>query len=248
MGLLKLPRLAERAGAPHRAPTAHDAAVSKRGERDDDNASDDLLMARIGRGDQGAFAVFVRRHTGRSLALAQRLVGNEGDAEEIVQDALSRVWRHADRWHGRARVTTWLYRIVFNLAHDNLRRRPSQLVPVDEAGELVDPAASAEALLSQHQLAAGMARAIAELPPRQRAALSLCFYESCDCAEAAQIMGISISAMESLLVRARRQLRQRMSELSGEQMAARPEEPVSPRQAAPAAGAIFPIPGKLRSF
>ena len=174
-------------------------------------ASDAVLMARITAGDQAAFHCFAQRHVARSLAVAQRIVGNQSDAEEVVQDALLRIWLHAPEWHqGAARVTTWVYRIVVNLALDRVRKNRGCLLPLDDAGDPADPAPDAQMLAETRQLESFVARAIAELPARQRTALTLCYFEAMDCAEAAQIMQISVSAMESLLVRGRRTLRERL--------------------------------------
>ncbi|HEX3498559.1 MAG TPA: sigma-70 family RNA polymerase sigma factor [Stellaceae bacterium] len=183
-------------------------------ERDSEAAHDAALMARIVAGDQAAFHRFAQRHVARFLAVAQRIIGNESDAEEVVQDALLRVWLHAPEWQsGGSRVTSWVYRIVVNLALDCLRRHRGRLLSLDDAGDPADPAPDAEMLAESRQLESFIARAIAELPTRQRIALTLCCFEQMECAEAAQIMQISLSAMESLLVRGRRTLRERLQRL-----------------------------------
>jgi RNA polymerase sigma-70 factor (ECF subfamily) len=178
------------------------------------NDSDEALMARIAAGDQSALALFASRHVARSLAVAQRICGNACDAEEIVQDAMLRVWQRAADWRvGDARVTTWLYRVVVNLAIDHIRRNRQRFIPIDQAGDPADPTPSAQMLAEGRQLEALMNAAIAKLPTRQRVALTLCYFEALDCAEAARIMQISVSAMESLLVRGRRTLRARLERL-----------------------------------
>src|SRR5690348_1766592 len=98
--------------------------------------SDETLMVRIADGDQAALRMFARRHVARGLAVAQRICGNASDAEEIVQDAMLRVWQRAGEWQfGDAKVTTWLYRVVVNLAIDQLRKSRQRFVPIDEAGD-----------------------------------------------------------------------------------------------------------------
>ncbi|MFZ0692752.1 MAG: RNA polymerase sigma factor [Alphaproteobacteria bacterium] len=170
--------------------------------------TDEALMARIAGGDEKAFRIFAARHVPKCLAVAQRIVGNACDAEEIVQDAMLRVWRYAPSWHRtNARVTTWLYRIVANLSVDRARKRRPPSVPLDNAAEPADPAPGADAILEVRQLEAFIVAAIKSLPTRQRAALTLCYFEAMDCAQAAHVMGVSISAMESLLVRGRRTLK-----------------------------------------
>ena len=211
------PRVAAASSARFAEPWRNGDRVGRSVERDDDAASDEVLMVRIVAGDQAAFHSLARRHVARCLAVAQRIVGNPSDAEEVVQDAMLRVWLHAPAWRaGSARVTTWIYRIVVNLALDGLRKNRSRVISIDEAGDPVDPAPDAQMLAEGRQLEAFVARAIAELPARQRAALTLCYFEAMDCADAAQIMGISVSAMESLLVRGRRTLRMRLHRRAGE--------------------------------
>lgn len=169
-------------------------------------------MAEAAAGDRAAFGVLTRRHLRRSIAVAQRVVGNASDAEEVAQDAFLQVWANADRWRGDGtRFTTWLYRIVVNRAIDYRRKR--RFEPMDEAMEFADPALGAETLVGERQIGAEVDAAIAALPDRQRAALSLCYYEEMSCAEASEVLQISVSAMESLLVRARRVVRARLAPL-----------------------------------
>jgi RNA polymerase sigma-70 factor (ECF subfamily) len=185
-------------------------------DRDGEAAKDAALMARIVAGDQAAFHSFAQRHVASCLAVAQRIIGNQSDAEEVVQDALLRVWLHAPEWRqGAARVTSWVYRIVVNLALDHLRKNRRRLLSLDDAGDPADPAPDAQMLVEGRQLESFIGRAIAELPTRQRIALTLCYFEQMDCAEAAQVMRISVSAMESLLVRGRRTLRDRLRQPVG---------------------------------
>ena len=177
-------------------------------------SSDEALMAEVAAGNRHAFDILTRRHLKRSLSLALRVVGSAHDAEEVVQDAFLQVWRHADRWRGdQARFTTWLYRIVVNRALTYRRRRG--FAPMEEAEDIPSLLPDAQATVEERQLAEWVDGAIAALPDRQRAALSLCVYDELSCAEAAKVLQVSVSAMESLLVRARRVLRERLRPLIG---------------------------------
>lgn len=184
------------------------------------DATDEDLMIRIGRGDRVAFADLVRRHIDRVTALAQRVTGSRGDAEEIAQEAFIRVWTKAPRWRqptdefSGARFTTWIYRVVVNLSIDR-RRRPAT-ANLDEAGDPPDPSASALQSLEGAQLATRVAAAVADLPERQRTALTLCFYEGMSNRDAAEVLDLSPGAIESLLVRARRTLRQSLAGVASE--------------------------------
>ncbi len=197
-----------------------------------DDEADAVLMARIAAGSQAAFHVFARRYVARYLAVAQRIIGNSSDAEEVVQDALLRIWLHAPEWRaGSAQVSTWVYRIVVNLALDNLRRARGRWVSIDEAEQAADPAPDAQMMVEGRQLETFFAVAIAELPVRQRTALTLCYLEEISCSEAAEIMEISVSAMEALLVRGRRTLRTRLKRLADD-AAPKSTHPTRPRTAA----------------
>lgn len=174
--------------------------------------SDSALMCRIASGDRKAFCIFVRRHGARCVAVARRIVANPSDAEDTVQEAWLRVWEHAGAWHGTSsRATTWLHRIVINVAIDRVRKKSPAYVSVEEGPLMVDPAPSAHLLLEARELEGRIAKEIRRLPARQRDALSLCYFEGLSCAEAAHAMRISVSAMEALLVRARRTLRERLA-------------------------------------
>jgi RNA polymerase sigma-70 factor, ECF subfamily len=187
--------------------------------------TDDALMARAGRGDKAAFAVLVRRHLARATAIAQRIVGNKSDAEEVVQEAFLRCWQKAPDWQPsgtagapgsaeRAQFATWLYRVVTNLCLD--RRRRPQPVELEAAGEIADDADDGFARTERGELGRRVAEAMAKLPERQRAALALCYYEDLGNIEAAKILDISVGALESLLVRGRRALRDSLGDLADE--------------------------------
>jgi RNA polymerase sigma-70 factor (ECF subfamily) len=185
---------------------------------------DDALMARAGRGDKSAFAVLVRRHLARATAIAQRILGNRSDAEEVVQEAFLRCWQKAPDWQPaespgsaakageRAQFATWLYRVLTNLCLD--RRRRPQPVELEAAGEIADTRDDGFAQTERSEVGKRVAEAMARLPDRQRAALALCYYEDLGNIEAAAALDISIGALESLLVRGRRALRDSLGDLA----------------------------------
>lgn len=174
--------------------------------------TDEALVARTAKGDGEAFRQLMSRHMQRSLRLAMRMTWNASDAEEVVQDAFMRLWTKADTWQaGRGKFTTWFFRILVNLCLDR-RRRPSAL-PLDTVAESADPSPGAVAKIYEGEVGAQVARAVATLPERQRAALVLCYYEELSNLEAAEALQISVSALEALLVRARRTLRSKLTSL-----------------------------------
>ncbi len=170
------------------------------------------LVARVGRGDPAAAAALMARHLPRMLALSRRMLSDPVEAEDAVQDAFIQLWTHASRWEpGRARIGTWLYRVTLNKCYDRLRRRPT--ARLDEAAEIVDPAPGPEANLQNAAIAVQIEAALAALPERQRAAIQLCHFQGCGNIEAADILGLSVEALESLLARGRRTLRARLAHL-----------------------------------
>jgi RNA polymerase sigma-70 factor (ECF subfamily) len=170
------------------------------------------LVARVGRGDRAAAQALMGRHLPKMLALARRMLSDPIEAEDAVQDAFMRLWTHAARWQpGQAKFETWLYRVTINKCYDRLRRRPTALL--EEAATVVDPAPGPEANLQNAALAEQIEAALKVLPERQRAAIQLCHYQECGNIEAAEIMDISVEALESLLARGRRTLRSRLSHL-----------------------------------
>lgn len=168
---------------------------------------DDMLMQQVADGSRTAFEVLARRHMRRAIAVAQGVVGNPNDADEIAQEAFMRVWQYAERWTpGRARFTTWLHKIVLNLSLD--RRRKPRWVAIEAAGELSDDdAVPATDAIARKEHQAAIARALAAIPPRQRAAITLFYFEGLAGKAAAEGMGISIAAFEQLLLRARRAIK-----------------------------------------
>jgi len=175
-----------------------------------DEARDDAqLMSRIAAGDQRALQALMQRHLGRTVRLAARVLGSTAAAEDVAQDAFIRVWKHADRWQdpdeAGAKFSTWLYRIVLNLCIDEKRKKT--FGNIDDVPEQADSTPDAERQMQRREQSARVQAALAELPERQRTAFVLCFYEDFSNREAADMLGISVKALESLLVRARKTLR-----------------------------------------
>lgn len=181
---------------------------------DGDNLDDDALMQAVAAGDQRAFQVLMRRHLGKTVRLAARMLGSDGLADDVAQEAFVRVWKHAPNWlsgeKAGAKFTTWLYRIVLNLVIDE--KRKNRFTSIDVLAEVADDAVGAHALMESREQAARVRAAMQELPERQRAALLLCFFEGYSNKEAADILDISVKALESLLVRSRKFLRDALKE------------------------------------
>ena len=176
--------------------------------------SDEALMAKVARGDQSAYRELSRRHLPAMLGLARRILGNAADAEDVAQEALLRVWTHAPRWQPLAAFRTWLTRVVVNLCLDRKRRRP--WVALEAAGEIIDPTPGETEKAEQSEREQLLAAAIAELPARQRTAIVLTYSEGMSNAQAADILDTSVSAIETLLIRGKQNLRARLGHLIGQ--------------------------------
>lgn len=173
---------------------------------------DEELVRRVGAGDKRAAAELVRRHLPRMVGLARRMLGDQAEAEDVAQEVFLRVWKHAAAWKpGQAKFETWMHRVAMNLCLDRLRRSGRHGGEVSP--ETPDARASATKALDDRQRRDRVREALQELPERQRAALVLCYYQDRSNIEAAEILGVSVDALESLLSRARRTLK---SELSAE--------------------------------
>lgn len=168
--------------------------------------TDEDLLARIARSDSAAVREMIARKLPRLLALAARVLGDRMEAEDVAQEAFLRIWRQAPGWEsGRARFDTWLYAIAINLCRDRLRRRRE--VYAGEPPEAADPNSAPDRGLHERDTVRTVESAVAMLPERQREAIVLQYYEELSNTEAAAVMDISVEALESLLARARRNLR-----------------------------------------
>ena len=167
---------------------------------------DGELVSRVAKGDATAARAIMARHLPKILNLGRRMLGDQAEAEDVAQDVFVKVWTHAARWQpGQAKFETWLHRVALNLCYDRLRRKPTSAI--DDVPEPVDAAPGPAAKLFETQIAGAVNDALKRLPDRQREALVLCHYQGLTNIDAAQIMGVSVEAMESLLSRGRRTLK-----------------------------------------
>ena len=176
---------------------------------------DDELVRRAGEGDPAAVQALVARKLRRVLALAERMLGDPVEAEDVAQETFFKVWRNAPRWRpGRARFDTWLHRVALNLCYDRLRRRRER--PVAEPPETADPGPAPDRGLLAEDAGRRVRTALQALPERQREAIVLCHYQELSNIDAAALMGVSIEALESLLSRGRRALRAALADLASD--------------------------------
>jgi RNA polymerase sigma-70 factor (ECF subfamily) len=169
---------------------------------------DDALMQRIADGDRGAFAVVVGELSPRLLRFCRSvLTANPAEAEEVVQEALLRLWQQAGRWQPNGRISTWLHQVAYRLSIDSIRRRRPSVAIDSVEDDLEDGEAAPDVRLMRIETVGAVRAAIGRLPDRQRAALLLCHFQEMSQIDAAAVMELGESAYESLLARARRRLR-----------------------------------------
>lgn len=174
--------------------------------------SDEALMSEVSARRQQAFRVLMRRHMPRALRVAQRIVRDPVEADDIGQEAFLRVWAHAASFDPRvAKFTTWLYRIVLNLAFDRTGRRTFQ--PLDEAAGVADAGPAAVERLIADEERRLLDLAMAELSDRQRGVIALFHMEGLSGEEAAKAMNLSAKAFESQLGRARAALKEHVRKM-----------------------------------
>ena len=168
------------------------------------------LLALIQDGNGQAFAVLVERHNERFYRLAFRYMQNKAAAEDVVQDAFLKLWENPANWQPERnnKFTTWFYRVVVNLCLDQRKRKGP--VALDEELPLVDDRAPVDEMMMHAQEQRILEKEIAALPERQRSALNLCFDEGLTNQEAAEVMGLNLKALQSLIMRAKTTLKERM--------------------------------------
>ena len=171
---------------------------------------DALLVLRVGEGDVAAYRELVKRYAAKLSRFAERSLRDGSEAEDVVQETFLRLWQRAGEYEPKARVTTWLHRITHNLAVDRLRAR-GRTLPLPEEDEM-PVSARQPTLLDEKRRVVALEAALAALPERQATAIVLVHLHGLTGAEAAEVLGVGVEAVESLLARGRRALK---SELSG---------------------------------
>ncbi len=182
----------------------------------ENDKTDEELLARIGQRDGAAIREMVARKLPRILSLASRMLDDRSEAEDVAQEAFLRIWKQANKWEtGIARFDTWLNRVTLNLCYDRLRRPRNSTL--DELADSIDPSPMPDEMAGKSDEHAKMRKALASLPERQREAIVLQYYQELSNTEAAAVMEVSVEALESLLARGRRNLRQLLQEAQSSQ-------------------------------
>jgi RNA polymerase sigma-70 factor, ECF subfamily len=183
--------------------------------------SDLELMLRVRSGDAESFEVLLTRHRRPLINYFCRMVRDQALAEDLAQEVFLRVYQARERYQPEARFTTWLYRIATNLALNAIRDRREVEAPVEAVeserespeSRIVDPGPTAEQHLIRCDRERTIRQAVAALPDNQRVAVVLHKYQEVDYRQIAKILGVSESAVKSLLFRAYETLRERLEPL-----------------------------------
>lgn len=179
---------------------------------------DETLVGLIATGDEAAFVELFDREMKYVYKLAYSHLQDASIAEDITQDVFTKLWLNAALWRPEAKIRTWLLRIARNACIDVLRKKKNDLKKAEDyvleqiithTPSAEEPYLSKEAVKETKKM---MNKALFSLADRQKEAVTLVYYSGCSGAEAADIMGLTVSALESLLARARRNLRKGLSD------------------------------------
>ena len=177
-----------------------------------DAEAEKKLIKAAARGSADAFEHLVRENERMVYALSLRILGNEQDAQDAVQEVFLKAWRSLGTFRGDSRFSVWLYRMTNNACLDQLRRRRVTLVSLtpeedgEPASDIPDPAPSPQELLEQKEVQSAVQSALAELPEDFRRAIVLRETAGLSYAEIAEAMDIDVGTVKSRIFRARKKL------------------------------------------
>ena len=186
-----------------------------------DTGTELALVQAAQKGDVGAFEQLVRKYDRNVFRIANHITQNREDAEDVVQDAFLKAYQKLDQFQGNSKFYTWIVRIAVNEALMKLRKRKSdKLVSMDEdvetdegtiTREFADWTPNPEQQYNQSELNDILSRTIQGLPASFRTVFVLRDVEGLSTEETAEMLGLSVPAVKSRLLRARLQLRERLS-------------------------------------
>ncbi len=171
-------------------------------------ATDAALLLASAERNQQAFAVIVARYHAPVYRVAWRLNGGHVDTDDVAQETFLKLWNNPAQLREAGALKGWLMRVASNLVMDRYRQEP--MMELDYANEIADPTISAPSLIDQSYVTKFVDAAVASLPDRQKLALALVHFEHMTNIAAAAAMEISVDALESLLARARRALKEKL--------------------------------------
>ena len=177
-------------------------------------------MVKTAEGDEYAYEILVERHQASILNLIYRFMGNRAEAKDLAQEVFVRVWQAAKSYKAKAKFSTWVYRIAVNLCLNELKSvKGKRFIPLETeedrpSSEYLTPShvfQSPEDLLLAKERSRQISEALQSLPDNQRMGLILKRYDNLSYDEIGRVMGCSVAAVESLLVRAKENLYEKLN-------------------------------------
>jgi RNA polymerase sigma-70 factor, ECF subfamily len=168
------------------------------------------LLVASARRDQASFAELVQRYYRPVYRMVWRLMNGNAETEDVAQEAFIKLWANPAQIREAKALKGWLMRVASNLAIDRLRKKP--MADLDTIGEIADPQQETRVLNDEKLAMRRVDLAIAGLPERQKLAITLVYFEGMSNISAASVMDISVDAIESLLARGRRTLKQTLAD------------------------------------
>ncbi|MDB5533975.1 MAG: polymerase subunit sigma [Hyphomicrobiales bacterium] len=199
-----------------------------------ESISDELLLKRVAEGDKAAMHIMFARHRVRVFRFIQRMVRNPAIADDLVSQVFLDVWRSANTFESRARVSTWLLSIARFKALHSLRERRHEHIEQDDVAGIVDSADTPDVALDRKETNVILRACINKLSPAHREIIDLVYYHEQSVAEASMIVGIPVATVKSRMFFARKYLARMLVSAGFEAAAIRTNDKA--RQARPSRG------------
>jgi RNA polymerase sigma-70 factor (ECF subfamily) len=180
--------------------------------------TDEQIIGRVRGGETRAFGELVARYQDSVYGMALRFIGGRGEAEDVAQEVFLRAYRGLEGFKGNAKLSTWLYRITFNLCADWRRRNKRadrRAATIEAAAELADHRVSLEEGMLETEKRDQVRRALESLDERYRSVVVLLYYQKMSYEQIAAVLALPVKTVETRLYRARKMLRELLE--SGEE-------------------------------
>jgi RNA polymerase sigma-70 factor, ECF subfamily len=185
--------------------------------------SDHSIVRAVLAGDKEAYGALVRAHSAAVLRVAFRIIGNEAEAEEIVQEAFLRGYQQLERFQQRSSFGTWIYRIAVNCALNRISkqgieadyRHGDESDPEQKTVQVATQQAGPERVLLDQEISAARELAMLRLTPTEKSAFVLRHLEDRSTTEIAEVLGIAPNAAKQAVFRAVQKLRRELAPLRG---------------------------------
>jgi len=168
--------------------------------------TDEQLLGQIAAGDRHALELLYRRHHVRVYRFLVRLTDNAASAEDLTSDVFLEIWKDAERFQGRSRVSTWMLGIARHKAISVLRRRRAEPLDDATAESIADNSASAEAMLQEQETVTVLRQCLTQLSAAHREIVDLVYYHGKSIAEVAEIVGVPEATVKTRMFYARKRL------------------------------------------